>query len=202
MKEKIKILLNEVEILRNEIVFHERELAKKKQANAAAYALRDNFRNEANKYLSEYNEKRGKRVSILEHIDRHTSRIQRLNDTTSQIEQKMILLKKQYSTQVTLRNTAALQLLDINDELCVLYERLNVFRGVKKTGDEEVFQKEEVLKMMGMILNNVVRQIKKGKELLTESKENKIALEKTEKKLSEAQLKVKELSLEMGKSKR
>lgn len=60
MKEKIRILSNEIEILRHEIMNKDRDLQKKKQDNAAAYANRDSLKNEANKLLAQYRERRGR----------------------------------------------------------------------------------------------------------------------------------------------
>lgn len=59
MKEKLKILSNEIEILRHEIFAKDRDLAKKKQDNTAKYAARDSLKNEANKLMVHYRERRG-----------------------------------------------------------------------------------------------------------------------------------------------
>jgi chromosome segregation ATPase len=59
MKEKIRILSNEIEILRHEIMNKDRELTKKKQENFASYAIRDSAKNDANKLLATYRERRG-----------------------------------------------------------------------------------------------------------------------------------------------
>ena len=60
MKEKIRILTNEIEILRYEIVNREKEYGRKRQETTSAYANRDTFKNEANKFMSLYKTRRGK----------------------------------------------------------------------------------------------------------------------------------------------
>ena len=59
MKEKIRILSNEIEVLRHEITNKDSEFTKKKQENSAAYAVRDSAKNDANKLLATYRERRG-----------------------------------------------------------------------------------------------------------------------------------------------
>jgi FtsZ-binding cell division protein ZapB len=83
MKEKIKILSNEIEILRHEIFAIDRDLAKKKQDNSARYAARDALKNESNKLLSQYRDRR-------DQIHQHLSRIETLNSHINSAEDGMV----------------------------------------------------------------------------------------------------------------
>jgi chromosome segregation ATPase len=157
MKEKIKILSNEIEILRNEISIKDRELAKKKQKNTANFALRDSLRNEANKLMIQYREKRV-------HIEHCISRIETLNANISSAEEDMLHLKARYEQNVKDRNMAGVHLLDRNDELCILYERINVQQEIMAKGEEALNEKEDDLRRFNILLIEFKRKVELEKQ--------------------------------------
>lgn len=157
MKEKIKILTNEIEILRNEISIKDRELSKKKQKNTANFALRDSLRNEANKLMIQYREKRA-------HIEHCISRIETLNANINSAEEDMLHLKARYEQNVRDRNMAGVHLLDRNDELCILYERINVQQEIMARGEEALNEKEDELRRFNIILLEFKRKIELEKQ--------------------------------------
>lgn len=52
--------------------------------------------------------------------------IERQNATINGLEKEMLRLKAVYETAVEQRNLTGVQLIDRNDELCVLYEKSNI----------------------------------------------------------------------------
>lgn len=152
MKEKIKILSNEIEILRQEIMNKDRELSKKRQENIAAYSVRDAAKNEANKLLSQYRDRR-------DHIDQHLSRIETLNMLIGAAEQDMISLKSRYESAAKERNNVGIHLLDRNDELCILYERLNVQENIQKKGEEMLLGREDEIRKLEIMKNEIKRVV-------------------------------------------
>jgi seryl-tRNA synthetase len=93
MKEKIRILNNELEILRNEGVSKDKALSKEKLAHQQALNQRDGLRQEMNKLLSEYRQKQ----SIVE---QQIQEIDKLNLVINNLEQQMLDLKSRYERYV------------------------------------------------------------------------------------------------------
>jgi chromosome segregation ATPase len=190
MKEKIKILANETDILRHEISNKDRELAKRKQENSATYSLRDSLRNEANKLMHQYKDKR-------DQIDHRLSRIETLNNTINNFEEQMMKLKERYEQSVKDRNQAGVNLLDRNDELCILYERINVQKEVMAKGSYALNDREDEIKRLELILTGLERKLqleKQKRPVLTEN-QNEISRLEEQRDLQETQ--VLELSRQM-----
>jgi chromosome segregation ATPase len=157
MKEKIKILTNEIEILRHEISSKDRDLARKKQENSAAYAIRDSLRNEANKLMHQYKDKR-------DQIDHRLSRIETLNANINAAEEQMMKLKEKYEQSVKDRNQSGVQLLDRNDELCILYERINIQKEIMAKGAGALNDREDEIRRLELILTGLNRKIELEKQ--------------------------------------
>jgi hypothetical protein len=173
MKEKIKILSNETEILRHELSVKDRELAKKKQESSAAYALRDSLKNEANKLMLNYREKR-------DQIDHRLTRIEALNGTINGAEADMLQLKAKYVQSIKDRNDAGIQLLDRNDELCILYERINVQKEVMDKGTRAHQEREEECRKLDLILAELKRKIEMEKQKQPQIREHSEIISKLE----------------------
>ncbi|KAJ3111374.1 hypothetical protein HDU96_005763 [Phlyctochytrium bullatum] len=187
MKEKLKILSNEIEILRHEIMNKDRDLTRKRQENTSAYALRDAQKNEANKLLATYRERR-------EQIDQHLSRIETLNTLINAAEDDMVHLKHRYEAAVKERNSVGVHLLDRNDELCILYERLNVQTGVMRRGEAELQEREEEIEKLKLIAAEFRRQVELGKKAKPEAEKLRQELEQVKKDLDEVRTDVAKLS--------
>eukprot|EP00842_Homolaphlyctis_polyrhiza_P000705 jgi/Hompol1/1635/HPOL_002745-RA len=158
MKEKIKILSNEIEILRHEIYNKDREVSKKKQENSAAYAVRDSLKNEANKLHVQLRDRR-------DQIDQHLATIEALNAHINAAEEEMLSLKLRYEQNIKERNMVGVHLLDRNDELCILYERLNVQKEVMAKGESALMEKEDEIRKLSLIVTELKRRV----ELLKQS---------------------------------
>lgn len=116
MREKLKILGNETELLREESTQKDHLLARNRHDHAAARAERDALRNELNQCAIDFKHEQ-------DTVDEQISQIDQLNSLINQAEKAMLKLKKQYETMVEARNYTGLMLIDRNDELCILYER-------------------------------------------------------------------------------
>ncbi|OUM64002.1 hypothetical protein PIROE2DRAFT_9390 [Piromyces sp. E2] len=159
MKEKVKVLVNEIEILRQEIIIKDRELTKQKQANASLYSKRDSCKNEANKLLALYREKR-------DQIDQNISRIENLNSIIGNTESELVSMRSKYETAVVDRNSMGIKILEQNDELCILYEKINIQEDIIKKGELALSNREEEIKKLQLVkseLNNTI-EILKNKE--------------------------------------
>nr|KAJ3418146.1 hypothetical protein HK105_000281 [Polyrhizophydium stewartii] len=157
MKEKIKILSNEIEILRHEIYNKDRELSKKKQENSAAYAARDSLKNEANKLMVQFRNRR-------DQIDQHLAAIEALNAHINAAEEEMLAIKTRYEQSVKERNMVGVHLLDRNDELCILYERLNVQKEVMSKGEAALLDREDEIRKLSLIVAELRRKVELQKQ--------------------------------------
>ncbi|KAI8905763.1 hypothetical protein DFJ77DRAFT_209812 [Powellomyces hirtus] len=158
MKEKIKILLNEIEILRHEITHKDRELTTRRQTNTAAYAQRDSAKNEANKLLLQYRERRAE-------IDQNLSRIETLQLLIAAAESDLVSLRSRHETLLKTRNTTGTHLLDRHDELCILYEKLNLTNEVSQRGEEALQNIQATVRKLSIIaadLSRGVETLKRG----------------------------------------
>ena len=93
MKEKIKILNNEVEILRNESIGKDKVLSKERGAHQSSQAQRDSLRLDTNKAQAEYKKKQ-------EMVEQQIVEIDKLNSIINGLEKDMLRLKSQYETSV------------------------------------------------------------------------------------------------------
>ncbi|XJO72474.1 hypothetical protein BDV3_003585 [Batrachochytrium dendrobatidis] len=152
MKEKIKILSNEIEILRHEIYNKDRELSKRKQENSAAYAGRDSLKNEANKLMMQYRDRR-------DQIDQHLASLESLNTHINSAEQEMLAIKLRYEQLIKERNMVGVHLLDRNDELCIIYERLNVQVEIMSKGELGLREREDEIRKLALIATELKRKI-------------------------------------------
>ena len=152
MKEKIKILQNEVEILRNESLAKDKALAKERLAHQTAQGARDGLRLDTNKCQAQYRLKQ-------EQVEQQIVEIDKLNSIINTMEKEMLQLKKKYEMAVEARNYTGIQLIDRNDELCILYEKSNIQEQTIKKGEIEIRKREDEIRMLHLELAEVQRQI-------------------------------------------
>jgi chromosome segregation ATPase len=152
MKERIKILQNEVEILRNESSEKDRVLADCKKNVQTEQQLRDSHRSELNKKEFVYKTK----MSV---IGQKINEGDKLNLIINSLQKEMNTLIAKYEMACESRNYMGIQLIDKNDELCVLYERSNIQENYLKNGEQEIRQKEEEIRMVNLELKERQRQL-------------------------------------------
>ena len=152
MKEKIKILQNEVEILRNESVAKDKALSKERLEHQNAFYARDALRAEQNKHMAAEKEKKAQVAQLAAETDN-------LNSLINGIEKEMLKLKKRYENAVEERNYTGIQLIDRNDELCILYEKSNMQQGVLKKGEVAIREREEEIRMLDLAVAEQCREI-------------------------------------------
>lgn len=141
MKEKIKILQNEVEILRNESLARDRGLQEEVRIHQQAQNARDAHRVEQNKkqqYLAKKKEEDNQQLMEIE----------KLNMIVNSAEKQMIRLRTDYAQAVDARNKTGIHLIDRNDELCILYEKSNIQKAIVKKGDEELSGRQNEIRMV------------------------------------------------------
>ena len=187
MREKIRILLSEVEILGNESTAKDTALAKEKNAHQHSQVQRDALRQDMNGLLSEYRAKQSVVEQQIQEIDK-------LNVVINTMEKEMLELKSRYEKAVEERNVTGVQLIDRNDELCVLYERSNQQQQALKAGELQLLKKTEELRLLRLQTEELKRQYAAARKRLPEIESNKVKIEDLEVQLVEFRRKTDECS--------
>lgn len=173
MREKIRILHNEVEILGNERTAKIVALNKEINAHQQAINQRDSLRQDLNRLLSEYRAKQGTVEQQIQEIDK-------LNIVINNLEKDMLQLKSKYEHAVEDRNLTGVQLIDRNDELCILYERSNQQQEALRRGETESIKKEEELRLLRLQKEELKRQYKAAARRLPEMEADKLRIKTLE----------------------
>ena len=80
----------------------------------------------------------------------------------------MLTLKKAYEDAVENRNYTGIQLIDRNDELCILYEKANIQENILKRGSVMLNQREDEIRSTAVELANIQREIDICQKVLPE----------------------------------
>lgn len=190
MKEKIRILNNEVEILSNESSAKDFALSKERTAHTQACSHRDSLRQDMNRLLSEYRSKQSSVEQQMQEIDK-------LNVVINNLEKDMIDIKKQYERAVEERNMIGVQLIDRNDELCILYERNNQQQEANKKGEMTLIKLEEELRLVRLQTEELKRQYNAARKRLPELDVNRNKITQLEAELVEERKRTEELSIQL-----
>eukprot|EP01063_Lacrimia_lanifica_P022271 TRINITY_DN29915_c0_g1_i1.p1 TRINITY_DN29915_c0_g1~~TRINITY_DN29915_c0_g1_i1.p1 ORF type:complete len:968 (+),score=513.92 TRINITY_DN29915_c0_g1_i1:108-3011(+) len=158
-QEKIKILENELEVLRRESQNKDKELIKIRRELHDEKTNCENLRVESNKKSNEYKQKK-------KQIEEQRSQILKLNTVINLTEEEMLSLKRKYEEAVENRNFTGIQLIDRNDELCILYEKANIQENILKKGQVMLKQREEEIRKVSIELADLQREIDICQKLL------------------------------------
>lgn len=190
MKEKIRILNNELEILRTEGVSKDKALGKERMSHQQALNQRDGLRQEMNKLLSEYRQKQAVVEQQIQEIDK-------LNLVINNLEQQMLNLKSRYEKCVEERNATGVQLIDHNDELCILYERSNQQQDCLRNGELELQRRDDEARLLRLQIEELRRQYTAAAKRLPEIAKNRQVLLELEQQLITEQKRTDELSAQL-----
>merc|ERR1719161_962283 len=152
MKEKLKILQNEVEILRMESAGKDKALQRTRMEAQRQRVIRDQLRTEYTKISS-------KGSALNEQVEQYVIEIDKLNGIINSIEKEMVILKRKYEQAVETRNFTGIQLIDRNDELCILWEKSNIQEKLLKKGEDAMLTKAEEIRSLKIDLKEVKRQL-------------------------------------------
>lgn len=152
MKEKLKILINEVEILRVESKTKTKVLLKERSQHTASQAHRDGLRLDLHKSNMHHYKKQ-------EVIEQQIIEIRRLNTTIDTLEKDMLRIKNDFERAVEMRNSTGISIIDRNDELCVLYEKKHLQEDSLRKGELGVYRKQEEARTLRLQLAEIQRML-------------------------------------------
>jgi hypothetical protein len=190
IKEKIRILGSEVEILGNESHAKDTALIKEKSAHLQAQNHRNTLRQDMNRILSEYRAKQGQ-------VEQQIMEIDKLNVVINTLERDMLELKSRYEKSVEERNITGVQLIDRNDELCILYERSNQQTDALKKGEVALLKKDDQLRQLRLQTEELKRQYSAAKHRLPEREVHNKRIVEIDYKISMERKKIDELSAKL-----
>lgn len=75
------------------------------------------------------------------------------------LQKEMNNLIYEYEQACESRNYMGIQLIDRNDELCILYEKSNIQENILKNGEQKIREKEEKIKMINLELKEKQRKL-------------------------------------------
>lgn len=162
MRERIKILSNEVDILQNESSAKDKALQKEQTAHTTAAAQRDLLRVEANRAASEYREKQTL-------VEQQILQIDKLSSIINSLEKDMMILKMEYEGAVEMRNYTGIQLIDRNDELCILYEKSNIHEKTYNDAQIALRGIVEEMRSLKIVAADLRRQLNTAKGKLPDT---------------------------------
>ena len=128
MRERLKVLTNEVDILTHESASKDLAIARERMSRTVSHQQRDVLRSEVNKSMVTLRDKQAAVESQIVEIDKTNSAINAL-------ERDVAGLKRVYEAAVESRNYAGVQLIDRNDELCVMYEKSRIYDRAMNEGE-------------------------------------------------------------------
>eukprot|EP00106_Octopus_bimaculoides_P005868 XP_014773310.1 PREDICTED: coiled-coil domain-containing protein 146-like [Octopus bimaculoides] len=119
LRQKIKIIQNEMEILRTAVVLKDKQLHKERLKHMQNVMLRDALREDIDRHHR-------KVIDLEEQCEQQKIEIRKFNYMINQTEEHMIKLRKRYENAIQERNKKGEWLIKINSEVCLFYEKFNV----------------------------------------------------------------------------
>jgi hypothetical protein len=152
IREKNKILESEQEVLTKQCQEKDREVKKIQRQVNEELTQKSNLLTDYSKLKLQDDEKeKVNKEQVME--------IEKLNMTINTTEELMLSLKRQYESGVQDRNYTGIQLIDRNDELCILYEKSNMQENLVTQGEVELNKKDQELRMLSLDLDNIKREL-------------------------------------------
>ncbi|XP_050792778.1 coiled-coil domain-containing protein 146 isoform X7 [Gopherus flavomarginatus] len=159
IKEKVKMLENEMEILRSNVVIKERKLQKNLLKHSNNIAIKDSIQSDVCKVIATLQEMKEKREQQLLDVDRLTNML-------THIEEEMVQLRKKYERAVLRRNESGVLLIEREEEVCIFYEKINIQEMMSRNGDIEIQVMDEKIRFLNLKLAEKKRQIELSLKIL------------------------------------
>jgi chromosome segregation ATPase len=85
--------------------------------------------------------------------------IEKYNSIVNTAEKQMMTLRSEYAQAVDSRNLTGIQLIDRNDECCILYEKKNIQTDILKKGEGALTEIEEQIKLVRINISETNRRV-------------------------------------------
>ena len=169
LKEKMKILTTEMDILDSELSeIYNKIIDKDKDLNKMN-AKHNSLKQEINQYGL-------KNLKYKEEITKLTNENEKLHSIINSIENEMVSFRVDYELACESRNYTGIQLIDRNDELCIFYEKIHHIETRINELYKKILEKEAVVKRSAVEVKEIERFIEVNRKKIPEIPElsNKI----------------------------
>ncbi|XP_063998612.1 coiled-coil domain-containing protein 146 isoform X2 [Pogoniulus pusillus] len=153
IRTQIKLLGNEMEKLRNIVLTKKRKLQKLHLKNKNSAAITDSFKSDCCKIVQTIHEMKEKKQQRCLELEQFTN-------TVTHIEKEIVQQCKQYERAIQQRKDSGLLLRDREEELCILYEKINTQELLCRNGDIELQAMDERIRLLKLKVAEKKRQIK------------------------------------------
>ncbi|KFZ67849.1 Coiled-coil domain-containing protein 146, partial [Podiceps cristatus] len=153
IKKRVKLLGNEIENLRNTVITKERKLQKQHLKNTNNITITDSLKSDYCKVVQIMHEMKEKKKQLG--LD-----LERLTNTVTRTEEEIVQLRKNYERAIQQQNESGLLLRNREEELCILYEKINMQEMLCRNGDIEVQVVDEKIRFLKLKVAEKKRQIK------------------------------------------
>ncbi|EAY02861.1 hypothetical protein TVAG_174030 [Trichomonas vaginalis G3] len=152
LKEKIRILDNEVEVLRKEFEDIDDEVKLKKAELDQAFKRRNSTK-------SELKNAQLRNQDLNQKIDFQQNETKRLERVLRSVETDIKLKHNDWKKQTASCQDKQRELIDSGDKMCILREQLNTHENILKNGEVALKEREEETKLLGLRLDDIQRRI-------------------------------------------
>ncbi|XP_025048306.1 coiled-coil domain-containing protein 146 isoform X2 [Alligator sinensis] len=152
IKERVKMLDNEMEILRNSAIIKDRKLQKRSLKHKHNITIKDSLQGDVCKVTAILQEMKEKKEQHLLDVDRLTNML-------THTEEEMLQLQKKYERAVQHRNESGVLLIEREEEVCIFYEKINIQQITSRSGNIEIQSMDEKIRLLKLKIAEKKRQI-------------------------------------------
>lgn len=161
LKEKMKIITTEMDILNSELSeIYTKLLEKDKDLNK--------INAKQNVLKQEINTNKLKKSGFKEEITKLTNENEKLHSMLNSIESDMVSIRIDYELACENRNYTGIQLIDRNDELCIFYEKIQQLEAEIKDLFKHILEKESKIQKLSIENSEVERYIEVNRTKIPE----------------------------------
>ncbi|XP_054034492.1 coiled-coil domain-containing protein 146 [Dryobates pubescens] len=153
IRNQIKLLGNEMENLRSIVLTKERKLQKLHLKNKNNAAIIESLKSDCGKIVQIMHEMKEKEQQQCLELEKFTS-------VVTHIEEEIVQQCKQYERAIQQQTNSGLLLREREEELCILYEKVNTQELLCRNGDLEMQAMDERIRLLKLKIAEKKRQIK------------------------------------------
>ncbi|XP_053924546.1 coiled-coil domain-containing protein 146, partial [Cuculus canorus] len=161
IKNRVKLVENQIESLRNTVLTKERKLQKQRLKNTNNVVIKDSLKSDYCKIVEIIHEMQSRKKQLC--LD-----LERLTNTVTRIEEEIEELHKKYERAIQQKNESGLMLRNREEELCILYEKVNIQEMLCRNGAIEMEVMNEKIRFLKLKVAEKKRQIKSAFKALPE----------------------------------
>eukprot|EP00696_Hemimastix_kukwesjijk_P013921 gnl/Hemi2/277_TR79_c0_g1_i1.p1 gnl/Hemi2/277_TR79_c0_g1~~gnl/Hemi2/277_TR79_c0_g1_i1.p1 ORF type:complete len:969 (+),score=413.13 gnl/Hemi2/277_TR79_c0_g1_i1:72-2978(+) len=187
IKDKVALIVQREEVLKKEAITYRAQL---NEEVASKSKLLVECNNEVNKTIALKLEKEKKDGEK----DKYIAKVDELETQFRKADNELQQLLKMYEIVVEERNYMGIQLIDRNDELCLLHEKVNAQDLILKSADLQLSRKEEKLYRIKLEERDLARQLENQLKQLPKIDEYHHQISEVRRQIEQEKVLVEELS--------